>query len=323
MLTKPDDIQCKAWTKTILLLFLSLLISTISDSSLSAAQTKRKSGHQKTRVLTFPNDRSLGVLEVSKRDGVIQKIYAKGEVVVPCVRVTLKVAYQDRYDLSPVKRLPADALHGISFRKLAIDDAQLANLSHLTGLVELDLSHTDVSDAGLRYVGKLAGLKSLDLDGTLVTAEGLKEIRSLTKLEQLNLQCTHCGDKGFESLASLRSLRELRLSKSNIGDRGSQALSSTKGLKRLDLSFTKLSNNGLRALVNLPHLEDLQIAHTKVNRGGLAYLKQMKSLNRIVYSSDQLSASDLKELRSSLPQCQLKEFATQNDLPLEIFAPLR
>ncbi len=312
--------------KNVVRLFMVSLILLTGTASFSAAKAKTRTptrkAQQKSCVLHFPRNRSLGILKISSLDGHSQRLHARGDIAVGDGKVTLELAYQDDYDLSALKTLPAEALYGMSFRKLAVSDRELANISHLTGLVDLDLSQTDVGNAGLLQLGKLIHLKKLNLDSTLVTAKGLSGIQSLKELEALNLQCNHVGDAGFESLEHLSGLKKLELAKSNIGDRGVKAISTVKGLTYLDLNFTSVGNIGSSFLSRLKNLSELQIAYTKVNGRGLQYIKQINSLKRIVYSTGQFSQTELKDLKRTFPRCELSEFSSCNDLPLEIFAPL-
>ncbi len=65
-----------------------------------------------------------------------------------------------------------ERLRVLNLSQTPVDDAGLAHLSGLTGLVELNLSETHVTDAGLEHLARLSNLKELALPDDGVTAQG-------------------------------------------------------------------------------------------------------------------------------------------------------
>ena len=97
-------------------------------------------------------------------------------------------------------------------------DANVAHLSALTSLEDLDLSETRVTDAGLEHLSTLTSLRILNLSGTLVTDAGLEYLSTLTSIQDLNLSGTLVTDAGLEHLSALTSLNWLDLRETQVTD---------------------------------------------------------------------------------------------------------
>lgn len=87
----------------------------------------------------------------------------------------------------------------------------LKHLQTLPKLQYLFLTRTDVDDAALAHVSNMKGLVSLGLDFNKISDRGLKHLQGLTELRFLNLRWTKITDEGLEHLAPLKQLERLNL----------------------------------------------------------------------------------------------------------------
>jgi hypothetical protein len=108
-------------------------------------------GSSASIVLDFPADHSIGTLRFRGGKHPTRPAKAQGRIVLlGNERVELVVNFQTASDLSPLLKIPPDALFMLDLSKLEVTNAQLKNIKHLTGLHTLSLRQTDISDPGLR-----------------------------------------------------------------------------------------------------------------------------------------------------------------------------
>ncbi len=81
-----------------------------------------------------------------------------------------------------------------------LSDAELIQISHLTGLEELDLHRSRVTDASLAHLEGLTDLHSLTLFHTDVSDAGLMRLKRLWRLRNLSIENTKVTDAGVQEL---------------------------------------------------------------------------------------------------------------------------
>jgi internalin A len=207
------------------------------------------------------------------------------------------------------------------------DLADAADISVISGLREVDFSHTPVSD-----LGPLKGLPSLQTlicsdtpVSDLAPLKGLPNLQTLycssTPLSDLtplkgssSLQELHCSSTSVSDLAPLKGLRNLQTlicSSTPVSD-----LTPLKGvpkLQTLHCSSTPVSD--LAPLMDLPNLQTLNCSFTSV--GDLTPLKGLPSLQTLDCSYT--SVGDLTPLEG-LPNLQT---LTCSSTPVGDLAPLK
>lgn len=99
----------------------------------------------------------------------------------------------------------------VDLAQTAVTDADLASLTELPQLRELNLRETLVSDAGVATVAQLDDLEFLGLTGTLVTDAGLVHLPALHQLRFLTLGHTIITDAGLDLLADCERLEAVNL----------------------------------------------------------------------------------------------------------------
>ena len=131
-----------------------------------------------------------------------------------------------------------------------VGDVEVSHLYGQTGLLWLDLSHTEVTDEGVSHLTSLTKLEWLGLKDTEVTDDGVSHLRKLKNLDSLWLDNTQVTDKG---LSHLRGLTQLQV---------------------LGLSGTQVTDAGLKHLHGMTRLESLSIGDTQISEAGVAKLKK-------------------------------------------------
>lgn len=136
------------------------------------------------RVLRFPNN-PVGLLQINgQRAG-----DAVGDIaVLEDDQVTLNILANHPHDLSGLNLLAASDLHGLRISHPDVQAEDLARLSHLTGLVELDLSQTPVAGSALNFLIKYDALQSVYLDQTGIMGDALQPLLDITTLRHLSLR---------------------------------------------------------------------------------------------------------------------------------------
>jgi len=238
-----------------------------------------------TRVLQFPEDRSLGTLlfpSDNSNIGLHSRDWewesggeAQGQVLVPLNRQAwLYVSAHGWQDLSPVIRLQPDALDAVvissrlatnddMMRKYALPKAQDKYLDHvcaLTGLKTLQLRQTDITNDGLQRLGQLSSLQWLSVSASHLDATGIKHIARLKSLRILELQSKQPISKDDLSFVStLTLLEELFLSGNKFDTDGLLHLKGLPELRKLCLYLRNIDASGLAHVAEIPFLEELKV----------------------------------------------------------------
>lgn len=233
-----------------------------------------------TRTIEFPADRALGMIQVRDRGSDQVTAWkdfdkATGSIRVPVsLETMLKVDADKAADLSALKTLKPDDLQEISFEGVKVENAQLANLAHLTGLVGLNLNKTGIDDAGLEQIKGLVNLKKLSLGTTNITDAGLSNLSGMASLERLWLQETQITGVGLANLSPLRSLQRLILAATKIDDAALVHLAGLPSLARLGINNNAITDAAVEPLSQLKGLAELNVAMTKMSPDGINKLKE-------------------------------------------------
>ncbi len=186
-----------------------------------------------------------------------------------------------------------------------VTDPDLARLSELKDLAELNLSHTRITDEGLKVLDQLPAISRLYLSDTGLTDQALERIANHQNLVSLDLSGTKITNALLESLKKLPKLSRLFLGRTEITGDGLSLLSDLSELTALHLSGREFSAAELGVLSGLPKLQELSIT---TNNAGLAKLSEFTNLKSLTIHgagiSDEgvpalLSLTKLEELRLS------------------------
>jgi hypothetical protein len=208
----------------------------------------------RARTLHFPDDCEVGQLTVYQEAKLLFHRPAAGRVDVPEGGYVLLSVY------APVRGMGGiapDDIQEIHTPKKTTTDADLAALSHLTGIEVLHSAKaTLVTDRGLVSVARLKKLRHLDLHSSKVTDKGLAHLRGLKQLESLQLGSTHVKGPGLSALRGLTQLRRLSLEETEVDDKALPHLMGLPSLRHVALAGSRVSLSGLARL--RAHLESAQ-----------------------------------------------------------------
>jgi hypothetical protein len=148
-----------------------------------------------------------------------------------------------------------NALKGLPLTELICrDSAALTDLSALQEmkLTHLDCRHTNVGNADLKNLTGITGLRLLVLWSTKVTDAGMKDLAGLKELRHLSLQNTKVTDEGLKELIGLHKLEYLDLyAMPMVTDAGLIAVARLKSLKHVDLRGTTTTDEGCDRLASI------------------------------------------------------------------------
>ena len=284
------------------------------------APPERGTAEPGSRVVHFPQNRSLGALSVqdegAKRQ--IEVFYhwvngtsweylgeAWGDVSVPAgKRLRLTVSPQGWQDLSPLSRLRPDDLYHLAFLMLPPpgpkpDDRCMPHIARLTGLKELHIWETNITDSGMRYITNLKSLEYLVLPN--ISNAGLVYAAQLTSLKGLYFKSNSVTNAGLAQLANLKSLEELELGGGQLTEAGLVHLAKLPNLRYLLLWGRGFTEAGLVHIANVPSLKILNMQQYQVTDAGLEQLSRLPQLEVVSFSGPPLSDKGfayLKRMRS-------------------------
>ncbi|MHC4526296.1 MAG: HEAT repeat domain-containing protein [Planctomycetota bacterium] len=285
-------------------------------------------GKPGTRVIRFPEDRSMGIVYVGELrttdplwwQGWEEIGQAKGDVAVPTDKdVRLTVNTNGVENLSFLEPLGPDDIQALNFvyPLKRLDDNGLAHLAGLTGLRLLRLDGASIHGDGLRHLTKLKRLESLGLGYTEISDEALKYVSQIGSLVYLSLATTPVTDKGLAHLGKLSALQTITLEHTSITGTGFSYLAGLDWLTRLCLQGSGVTNEGLREIAKLKSLETLNLYGTKVTDRGIRCLEDLTRLRELdLTGTDDISDVSLEHIGkiTSLEKLELPEGLTDAGL---------
>ncbi len=140
----------------------------------------------------------------------------------------------------------------------------MAHLKDLTGLVTLDLDHTQLVT---RLAQLTRSIPAIPLaPGDEAQRRGIGDVKSLSHLERLNLDDTAVTDAGLASLKGMSHLRWLRLDNTAVTDAG--------------LAHLRAITQDGRELKGVRTLHSVSLEGTRITDSGLAQLESLVELTR-------------------------------------------
>lgn len=211
----------------------------------------------------------------------VQNGYTIGGVVEP---VTLNdpaidAAVREQLGMTAGETLMTDDLWSIAELTLPDTVADLADLSHFTGLTTLTIQN--VSGLDFSVLSQLTSLQTLDLSGCTISAGSLDAIAGLTGLRVLRLN--NCALTDINALSQLTALTELQLANNSLTDIGVTSL-------MLDLETVTLTNNPITSIAGLSactKLKSLDISGCSVT--SIASLSGKTALETLLAGNNQIA----------------------------------
>lgn len=211
----------------------------------------------------------------------VQNGYTIGGVVEP---VTLNdpaidAAVREQLGMTAGETLMTDDLWSIAELTLPDTVADLADLSHFTGLTTLTIQN--VSGLDFSVLSQLTALQTLDLSGCTISSGSLDAIAGLTGLRVLRLN--NCALTDINALSQLTALTELQLANNSLTDIGVTSL-------MLDLETVTLTNNPVTSIAGLSactKLKSLDISGCSVT--SIASLSGKTALETLLAGNNQIA----------------------------------
>ena len=211
----------------------------------------------------------------------VQNGYTIGGVVEP---VTLNdpaidAAVREQLGMTAGETLMTDDLWSIAELTLPDTVADLADLSHFTGLTTLTIQN--VSGLDFSVLSQLTALQTLDLSGCTISTGSLDAIAGLTGLRVLRLN--NCALTDINALSQLTALTELQLANNSLTDIGVTSL-------MLDLETVTLTNNPVTSIAGLSactKLKSLDISGCSVT--SIASLSGKTDLETLLAGNNQIA----------------------------------
>jgi uncharacterized membrane protein/mono/diheme cytochrome c family protein len=93
----------------------------------------------------------------------------------------------------------------------------------------------------------------------------------------------------------------LDLARTTISDEGMKSIGQLAVLRRLSLQNTSITDQGVATLASLANLQYLNLAGSKISDKGLSHLSTLKSLRKVFVYQTGVTATGIREMRSTLP----------------------
>lgn len=284
-------------------------------------QTKVENPPSKERIIHFPKDRSIGYLysanippvedywqwmqQTADISGYTEYICkAIGDVTVPADRMLRLDVDRDALKFeNPFGGLKPDDIQMLSFVYCDVDDSDLKNIRHLSGLEALNLlgfgtrAKGRLRGTGLKYLADLPKLKYLFLPG-YVSIEGLESLQQCPSLILLyfggGLSLT---DEKLRAIGKLTYLTHLNLGDTAIGP-GLAYLKDLRSLKYLNLAMNRHPqiDRHLTNIADLTEIEELYLGGPTMTDQALVHLTKMTQLKRLHLSQSNVTGSGLANL---------------------------
>ena len=211
----------------------------------------------------------------------VQNGYTIGGVVEP---VTLNdpaidAAVREQLGMTAGETLMTDDLWSIAELTLPDTVADLADLSHFTGLTTLTIQN--VSGLDFSVLSQLTSLQTLDLSGCTISTGSLDAIAGLTGLRVLRLN--NCALTDINALSQLTALTELQLANNSLSEIGVMSL-------MLDLETVTLTNNPITSIAGLSactKLKSLDISGCSLT--SIASLSGKTALETLLAGNNQIA----------------------------------
>ena len=220
-------------------------------------------------------------------------------------------------------------LRRLDLRATAVEDPGIAELTGLTGLLELDAPFwlTDActpdlakltglrvlrvravrfKTEGLRRLGALGALLFLELSHVDVTDAGLEGILPAAKLEVLEVEHCPLGDPGMEVLARLPRLRKIEIEETNVTDAGFAALAGSPSLEVIKAQeLPEISDAALAGVEAFPKLLALVLDETEVSDAAIPDLMKAAGLRLLSLRTTRVTDDGKQRLRAALPKARI------------------
>ena len=291
------------------------------------------------RTLNFPRDYSLGELFLSPtaalpvdRDLIGA---ARGTIIVPPGKfVTFVPAHRFYQAPEIIDTLPADGIDRLFLNSCAMDDAEekfcdnvLARISHLSGLLVLNLDRSSVTDIGAAHAKDLPALQYLSAYGTLLNGSFIKQLVGHKTLRNLSLQETALTEQNMKFFALVPHLEHINIEHCNVADAGLKNLIGCKNLLNLQLADNpKITDRSIPTVLTFKNLRMITLSGTGMTNAGAMQLKKLP-LRAIVMPVPVYDRKEQEKIRLAMPGISVSYTMRKRNKPVDaevekLYAPL-
>lgn len=217
----------------------------------------------------------------------------------------------DEIDLSEHLLNNADSIGGIQYltglktlnlSKNNLSNSDIAMLSSMKNLVELDLSHNNISD--VEWLKSNTRLQKLDLSyNKLDTTENYNSISSLSRLGRLrSLNLENNSIRNITPISNLTDLVSLKLNSNKITPSSIDSIVGLSALKEIGLGYND-SLSDLSAFYSLQYIDKLEYVdlsginmHGQFGSTGPTKFPSSVNLKSLIVSSSELMDADLDDI---------------------------
>lgn len=221
---------------------------------------------------------------------------------------SLELCYSTVRDSQLARLTKLPALQELNLGSCPIGDWALGHLADngvTPNLTALDLADTDLTDIGMAHIAKFTKLKHLSLFYCNISNSGLRHISKLEHLETLNLDSRDISDDGLRHLRNLQKLKSLDIFSGRITDSGCGHIAMITSLETLELCGGGVGDFGCSLLAaTLENLSSLNLSQNeKISNRGAAALAALSNLKALNLSNTRVNSSALRFF-SGLTQLQ-------------------
>lgn len=225
--------------------------------------------------------------------------------LLPLAKVPLQRLAAAHTALTGRNLKPFAGLVDLNLSDSEIDEEGARQVAALPALARLDVSFTSLGDSAVAKIAEARTLRWLSLRTTAITAQVLVAVATLKQLESLDVSYTSLSDDALTRLAPLTALKDLRLVRTGVGKAALRTVSSFAGLQHLALSSTSVDGAMLSSLAPLHALQHLELEGTLVGDDAVETLRTMSGLKTINLLHTRLSPDAHSRLKTALPACEI------------------
>ena len=222
------------------------------------------------------------------------------ELVMVSVKIGLSTGWEHLGKLSQVEKLD------LSWSNIA--DADVPFLITMTGLKELNISHTSLSDAALVQLAKLENLEILRMENNAnLKGDGLKAF--IQKKQAPGLRCLYASStplsrEGLSNLKKIGSLEVFDCSTTQLSDQLLFELKGATNLKTLTAGNNNLTNAAGLTIKTMRNLENLDLQqNAMVTLQMLGSLSTLTGLSNLNVTKTGCTLSSVQGFRRTRKKC--------------------
>ncbi|MBS0265276.1 MAG: hypothetical protein JSS02_25305 [Planctomycetes bacterium] len=189
----------------------------------------------------------------------------------------------------------------VSANDRSFSDDDMAIVSQMTTVRQLDLERTSVTDSGLLGIAGLPLLEDLIFSETPIDGSGLRAIPKTSHIALIILSETRVNDAGVAHILACNKLRALYLNDTLVTDDCLRYICRMSNLEELSLAGTAVKGTGFRDCKDLKHLRYLSLDRTKITDVELQYLVGLAGLTGLSLEDTAVTDEAIDLFRTERP----------------------